>query len=380
MVLDISNSLFEENNPLNIGAEQLIFSRERGAVLPLAIGFTLNTAITPFSITIISTTEIDRIIGYKTFYHFSNFTGGSEDYVFSILNVTRGTTLLTLAKSLDDNHSTSNTHFWSTEQISPLDTLKFIITDGTVGSDDAPQGILSTIEFKVEIYYKKLKGFDGIYESYSPPSPLLTNLLSYFKLDIDNASQLDSTGTNDATVTGAIYTADGKINGGYNFDGTGDSIITDANTGIIGAGTRTITAWAKRSNITTAPVIFVIGDLGVSDMFGFYLRANINLQFFSSANDYDTGEDINDTDWHFYAATYDGTTVRTYLDGSPTATPSSVKALTTDDSSLYIGVNAYNGGEVFVGTIDEVGLWNRQLSDAEILQLWNGGTGLTYPF
>ena len=38
------------------------------------------------------------------------------------------------------------------------------------------------------------------------------------------------------------------------------------------------------------------------------------------------------------------------------------------------------GGQMFDGLIDEVGWWSRQLSDAELVTLYNGGAGLTYPF
>jgi hypothetical protein len=34
----------------------------------------------------------------------------------------------------------------------------------------------------------------------------------------------------------------------------------------------------------------------------------------------------------------------------------------------------------FPSSIDEVGVWNRLLSDQEVSDLWNGGAGLTYPF
>jgi hypothetical protein len=32
------------------------------------------------------------------------------------------------------------------------------------------------------------------------------------------------------------------------------------------------------------------------------------------------------------------------------------------------------------GTFDEIGFWSRALSSEEILMLYNGGTGLSYPF
>lgn len=37
------------------------------------------------------------------------------------------------------------------------------------------------------------------------------------------------------------------------------------------------------------------------------------------------------------------------------------------------------GSEYFPGTIDELGFWNRPLSDAEVASLYNSGSGVTYP-
>lgn len=47
---------------------------------------------------------------------------------------------------------------------------------------------------------------------------------------------------------------------------------------------------------------------------------------------------------------------------------------------LYIGEDQEGTGEAFDGELDEIGIWNRSLSPAEITTLYNNGTGLEYPF
>jgi hypothetical protein len=37
----------------------------------------------------------------------------------------------------------------------------------------------------------------------------------------------------------------------------------------------------------------------------------------------------------------------------------------------------FNG---FLGNIDEVAIWNRQITAGEVATLYNGGNGITYPF
>lgn len=49
-------------------------------------------------------------------------------------------------------------------------------------------------------------------------------------------------------------------------------------------------------------------------------------------------------------------------------------------SADYTLAVADNAAYFHKGDLDEIGFWSRWLSDAEILSLYNGGSGLTYPF
>src|SRR5690606_35868795 len=67
------------------------------------------------------------------------------------------------------------------------------------------------------------------------------------------------------------------------------------------------------------------------------------------------------TNWHHVAATYDGTTLRVYIDGVLSGTQSKTLAVNTSSNELYIGAG-YGGREVgrprarFNGQIDELRL------------------------
>ena len=41
---------------------------------------------------------------------------------------------------------------------------------------------------------------------------LTDSLVSYYKFDVDNSTQVDSVASNDGTATNAVFTASGKIN------------------------------------------------------------------------------------------------------------------------------------------------------------------------
>jgi hypothetical protein len=68
--------------------------------------------------------------------------------------------------------------------------------------------------------------------------------------------------------------------------------------------------------------------------------------------------------WTHLAATFDRTTVRLYVNGAQVASQAQTTLLTTSTATLQIGGDVY--GENFAGRIDEVRIYNRALSAAEI--------------
>jgi hypothetical protein len=69
--------------------------------------------------------------------------------------------------------------------------------------------------------------------------------------------------------------------------------------------------------------------------------------------------------WSHLAATYDGTTLRLYVNGVQVATRAMTAPLLTSSGALRLGGNSV-WGEYFQGRLDEVRLYNRALTAAEI--------------
>jgi hypothetical protein len=78
--------------------------------------------------------------------------------------------------------------------------------------------------------------------------------------------------------------------------------------------------------------------------------------------------------WAHAAATYDGTYTRLYLDGVEVDNVKYVEPFPSATTPLYLGTNknVSNAGEPFVGDLDDVVLYNRALTVAEIQMLANG--------
>ena len=71
--------------------------------------------------------------------------------------------------------------------------------------------------------------------------------------------------------------------------------------------------------------------------------------------------------WTHVAGTYDGTTLRLYVNGTQVSSQAKTGALQVNGLPLRIGGNTY-GSEFFRGLIDNLRIYNRALSAAEIQQ------------
>ncbi|MFQ6041496.1 MAG: LamG domain-containing protein, partial [Candidatus Poribacteria bacterium] len=82
-------------------------------------------------------------------------------------------------------------------------------------------------------------------------------------------------------------------------------------------------------------------------------------------NDENIGSSIQDNEWHFLVGTWDGGTLKLYIDGSLDAEMPCAGTLLTNDEPMFIG--ARGGTQRFlVGALDEIKVYNYALSPDEI--------------
>ena len=75
-------------------------------------------------------------------------------------------------------------------------------------------------------------------------------------------------------------------------------------------------------------------------------------------------------EWHHIASTFDGTTIRCYLNGIETDT-NILSAIKSDNARLFIGQDGW--GNIFNGTVDEVKIYSRALSVDEVRADYEAG-------
>jgi len=192
---------------------------------------------------------------------------------------------------------------------------------------------------------------------------LLLGLVAYYKMD---GSSVDSLGAFSGVDTNMSYdTAHGIINQGANFIG-GRIAIASA---VLGAKF-SIASWIKPSALAAYKALAVQSTLN-----GLFVD-NLNHLNYYLSGDHAGASVINTSGavWTFVAVTYDGVTVKLFVNGVQDGS----FVLATSITVTQLGNDTAN--ENFIGGMDEVPLYSRDLTQAEITFLFNNGKAVQYPF
>jgi len=199
-----------------------------------------------------------------------------------------------------------------------------------------------------------------------PPS----GLVSLWRGD---GNALDSVGTNHGVWVGNPFYAPGVDGQAFVFNGIGDEVLVGNPPGLQ-LQTFTIEAWVQRAN---ASAVALYGDTNACvfgyGAGGYLLGLNNNGAVFlgSAVTNAVNGAPITDTNWHHIAATYTSGTARIYVDGVSSGALSLSRTFIFGASAAIGMID--NGGCGFAGSIDELSVYSRVLSDYEVLAVYNAG-------
>jgi hypothetical protein len=206
--------------------------------------------------------------------------------------------------------------------------------------------------------------------SNTAPPPM--GLVAAYSFDEGAGSTVgdSSGGGNVGTINGATWTVAGKYGKALTFNGTSNWVtVPDASSLDLTTG-MTIEAWVNPTAVSGYQETLVkeaTGDITYA------LYANNGTPAVPGAvvsvgaaqrTAPGTTAIVANT-WTHVAATYDGSTVRMFVNGVQTGTASISGSLNVTTGPLRIGGNAV-WGEYFSGRIDEVRVYNRALTAAEI--------------
>lgn len=186
----------------------------------------------------------------------------------------------------------------------------------------------------------------------------------------------------------------GKYNYSLNFDGVDDYVtITNPSIDDFGTGPMSASVWIKTSSVPVANGIGTIVDnkIAGTNSAGFNLQLDTNGRAYfrvangSSQNTSGTATQVlTDGNWHHLTGTLTrnggGDTLSLYIDGR-LATSNVITAGWNITSSTNLLFGAYSTGITngnFQGQIDDVRLFNYNLTSSQVKQLFNQGSALRF--
>jgi hypothetical protein len=181
------------------------------------------------------------------------------------------------------------------------------------------------------------------------------------------------------TLQGGTTWTKGRFSNALSFDGNAAAVDVPAENGLEGSQV-TVSAWV---NSATSPgnfkyIVAKGAQACLAASYGLYTGANGGLEFYVASNgglnwtiSPDAGATaVWDGNWHSVIGTFDGSTVRLYVDGkevgSGTADTAAVSYNLSNGNDLEIGNYGGCSGLGFSGKIDEVKVFNRALGPQEI--------------
>lgn len=250
------------------------------------------------------------------------------------------------------NGSTVNSRYvnlgWNVSSVNPINTIIFNWNNTNYTLNDN----------SLVIHY----GFDNL-SSLGEDDLNVTEL----KRGIFNASVI---GGNNIT-----WNSSGRYNGNFVWNGNKNAQVRSVatiNTAILMNGF-TFSAWVKPTQ--TNNKVSVIYD--TFDIYYAYIDSNAqrltcgvqNETNFISHNSQVTKATGLANEWHYITCVFNGTDIKAYIDGlnyvsTPTHVNGALRSLTGE--RLYIGNHGSSNVEYFNGSIDEVRLWNKTMSDNDI--------------
>ncbi len=175
---------------------------------------------------------------------------------------------------------------------------------------------------------------------------------------------------------------DGKFHGAMKFGGA--DMVTVPDNDALDLTSFTIAAWINSP--ATSGRWHVIAAKEARNptgrnygIFGHVNSGVIHYSFTSGGwKSFDAKTNVTDGAWHHIAATYSSPNFKLYVDGTLDAETAPNAVPESNDSSLYIG-GCDIGNYWMSGTIDEVVLYDRALSEAEIAELIEDGMASVTP-
>jgi parallel beta-helix repeat protein len=240
------------------------------------------------------------------------------------------------------------------------------------------------------IFYNNTNGdLSGCEAQYSLVQDSTTDgLIAHWKFDEGTGTTAyDSAGTNHGTIYGATWTT-GVLNGALDFDGSDDDVTVPSDDSLEISGDLTIALWMNASTDITPPIGYISllnkhqgGSTGLGYVLQFDHSGTLRFVIGTGTQSYvglgETNTWTGNT-WYHVVVTYNPEAgldnVKFFVDGQIDGSADVSVLIGTHAGPLYIA-SEIGTRQFFPGVIDDVRLYGRALSAAEVRQVYRQGFG-----
>jgi hypothetical protein len=314
---------------------------------------------------------------------------------FSMLDGGWGTT-----PPMTENHY----YAWGQEDytaanMGPIRTIGWHKFTFAVGAESVAMSVDDTLVFQtnmiqtarylgVELVTTGWGRMDDLYISTgtSPCVPPPSGLVSWWQAEGNANDAVD--GNSGVLLNGATF-APGIVGQAFSFDGTNSYVRVADSPSLHFTNALTIEAWIYPASVGAWHQI--VSKWGVQDPLQTSYTTSLNpdgrigLGVCASGNQSlapvvgtTSTNSVLPNQWTHFAATYDGSALRMYLNGICEDQVAYNQGIFPGTEALAIGAaGAYADGQIlspFAGLIDEAAVYNRALADAEIAAIYNAGS------
>ena len=217
-------------------------------------------------------------------------------------------------------------------------------------------------------------------------NPLWDDLLAYYTAD---NTPNDALGTYNGTLVNGTTYGTGIINNGFSFDGVNDRIDFGNVLDFDGTTPFSFSLWSNPSNLTGVKTLFRKYNAATGEGYVLFYN-NGQLWFYlrdgnSSKLDVRTSSSYTTAITHI-ALSYDGSRtpsgIKIYIDSVSQTLVTLSNTLTSSTSNTADLTLSSDGGvglSPIGGIIDELAIFNKELTASEVTELYNSGAGKQYP-
>ena len=213
-----------------------------------------------------------------------------------------------------------------------------------------------------------------------------TGLVLYFPLNKmagEGEDVKDASGNgNDGEIVGNVEEVDGKF--GFAFKFKGGFIKVPDSDGMDGVEELTLQAWVKQETLEEGGII---GKMPPCCSTSYKLLAGDKIKFSAPGNTPLGAENIAEAqappvgEWYHVAATFDRGKLELYINGrmeDSAVVSAQTETLTDLLTPVSIGARMFTGDLLLEGSIDEVAIWSRVLSEDEIKESMQRGLSQSF--